>query len=137
MPTKTQKNTDKKSQDKSRSKIQSLNLYLGTLFYFIWILVGLFFILFIIANIRQGIVQDLLKGKQTPPPQAQTQQPTEAPIPGIGKVNIECVQTALRVEAIQKIVQDGNTSKLTDDEKSKLEPCIVEKEQANPSTTDK
>lgn len=96
-----------------------------------WIVIGLFFLLFIYSNIRQGAIKALL----TPPVQQEQATPvpkTEATLPGIGKVKIDCVETALSQEAIGKLLQSG-TSALTDDEKAKFEPCVIEKEQATPS----
>ena len=93
-----------------------------------WIVIGLFFILLIVANIRQGVFRQLFAPQQTPP---SVQTPTETTLSGIGKVDIECIQSALSNEAIGKIIQDTNTAHLTDEEKAKLEPCIVEKEQTS------
>lgn len=96
-----------------------------------WIVIGLFFLLFIYSNVRQGAIKALL----TPPVQQEQAAPvpkTEAVLPGIGKVKIDCVETALSQEAIGKLLQSG-TSALTDDEKAKFEPCVIEKEQASPS----
>lgn len=106
--------------------------FLAFLFFIIWIIVGLFFILFIYGNWRQGAFSALF-AKPAPLPQETQAAPTETTLPGVGKVNIACVQSALNSDAIQKIVTDGNTSKLTDDEKAKFEPCIVEKEEATPT----
>ena len=91
-----------------------------------WIVIGLFFILLIVANIRQGVFRQLFASPQQAPPQVQA--PTETTLSGIGKVNIECIQSALSNEAIGKIIQEQNTASLTGEEKTKLEPCIVEKE---------
>lgn len=107
---------------------------LATLFFIIWILVGIFFLVFIYGNWRQGAFRGLLT-KPQPVPQQQSQAPVETDLPGIGKVNIACVQNSLSTDAIQKLAQNGNTSTLTDDEKAKLEPCITQKEEATPSTS--
>ena len=104
---------------------------LQTIFYIVWILIGLFVALIIILSYRQGAFTPLFTTPQQP--QQQTQPPTETTLPGIGKVNIACVQQALTEEAITKIVQEQNTDSLTDEEKAKLEPCIVEKESPQPS----
>ena len=128
------------SKTASLGKIpRSINLdkvtkFLTFLFLIIWIPVGLFFVVFIYGNFRQGAFNALF-AKPAPPPQA-AQAPTETTLPGIGKVNIACVQGALNSAAIQKIVTDGNTSKLTAEEKAKFEPCVVEKEDATPSSSD-
>jgi len=107
---------------------------LATIFFVIWILIGLFMLLFIYGNIKRGAFKGLLSNApaQQQAPQ-QTEAPTETAIPGVGKVNISCVQ-ALGNETIQKIVTSG-TKDLTDDEKSKFEPCIVEKEEATPASS--
>ena len=107
---------------------------LSVFFYFIWILIGLLVLLFIYANFRQGAFNGLFSPR---PPQQQTQvqPPTETDLPGIGKVNIQCIQDSLSKETIQKIVETGDASKLTDEEKGKLEPCITQKEEASPSAS--
>jgi len=97
---------------------------LAILFFTIWIVIGLFILLFIYANFKQGAFQGLFGG---PPPQnaPQTQVPTETDLPGIGKVNIECVQNALPPESIQLLVTDGPAT-LSEEDNTALEPCIVE-----------
>lgn len=103
---------------------------LATLFFVIWILVGLFFLAFIYGNFKQGAFKALFAKRSTQAP-TQVDAPTETTLPGIGKVNISCVQ-ALGNETIQKILSSG-TKDLTSEEKTKFEPCIVEKEEAAPS----
>ena len=100
---------------------------MAIIFYLMWIVIGLFFMLLIISNIRQGVFRQLFAPPQQAPPSVQA--PTETTLSGIGKVNIECIQSALSNEAIGKIIQEKNTASLTEEEKTKLEPCIVEKEQ--------
>lgn len=121
----------KKRQEKQKSSkwqyVTKTNEIFGVIFYIIWILIGFFFLLYIIASIRQGVLKSLFRSSPVSE-QGEVQTPTETNIPGVGKVDIACVQEALSNESIQKIVIDGNTSKLTDDEKAKLEPCILEKE---------
>jgi hypothetical protein len=123
MPVKAVSN---KVQTNKRPLLKNLYESLGILFFLIWILIGLFFILFIVANFRQGTFKYLFGS--SPQTQEQVQAPTEAPLSGIGKVNIACVQEALSEEAIQKIITEKSTSSLTDEEKTKFEPCVVEKE---------
>ncbi len=108
------------------AKLKRANEILGIIFYAIWILVGLFFLLFIYGNIRQGALTGLFRSSEVQNEQAQP--PTETTIPGVGKVNIGCIQESLTTDAIQKILSSGNTSSLTGEEKAKLEPCILEKE---------
>jgi hypothetical protein len=127
-----QKADSKKNKTAKRPILQRLHEALGILFYLIWILIGFFFILFIVANIRQGAFKSLFS-PAAPQSQQQMDTATEAPLPGIGTVNIACVQEALSEEAIAKIFQEKSTTSLTDEEKAKFEPCIVEKESPAPS----
>lgn len=115
-----------------RSLLHTIGDILSVVFYIIWIVIGLLFLLFIWTNIRQGAFRGLFGGPAATAP-GQVQTPTETVLPGVGKVNISCVQQALSAETIQKILQESSTSTLTDEEKAQLEPCIVEKEEATPS----
>lgn len=114
------------------------NSVLSIIFYIIWIPVGIFLLWFIVANFRLGAFDQLMAPQKTPSqgqPTGSSQAPTETTIPGIGKVNISCVQKNLNEEAIVKIVQEKSDKSLTDDEKSKLAPCIVEKSPPQTETT--
>lgn len=114
-------------------KIKSL---LAITFYLIWIIIGIFFLIIIYGQIKQGALSSIFgKSSQTQQASQQPQAdiPTETTLPGVGKVNIECVQNSLDSSAIQKLITEGNTSTLTAEEKSKLDPCIVEKESPPPS----
>ena len=127
------RNKNKKLSFASVINVDKTNKFLALIFFIIWILIGLLILLFIWANVKQGAFDGLFRsGAQAP---AETQTPNEATIPGIGKVNVECVQSSLANDTIGKIVQEGNTSKLTDAEKGKLEPCIIEREETTPSTS--
>ena len=106
-----------------RPTLHKIDDVLAVVFHAMWILIGIFILLVIYGQIRQGALRSILGPAQSPP---QVETPTETVLPGVGTVNIECVQTAISQETIQKIVVDGNTSNLTADEKAKLEPCIVE-----------
>ncbi|OGD84422.1 hypothetical protein A2165_00655 [Candidatus Curtissbacteria bacterium RBG_13_40_7] len=104
-----------------------INSILSTVFYIIWIIIGLFILLFIYANIKQGLLQNLF-GSGTPQQQTQqqtSQMPTETDLPGVGTVNIECIQNSLSEEAIQKLISQNGASTLTEEENKSLEPCIV------------
>lgn len=106
--------------------LQKINSFLSIVFYVIWILIGLFIIWFIFANFKLGAFDQLIgKPRASAQTQDQTQAPTETDVPGIGRVNIQCVQTNLQPDAIQKIVQDKSEKNLTDDEKKKLAECKV------------
>jgi len=123
--TKVRKSDIKKQtvQSKIQPSLGFINHALATLFYIIWILIGLAILLLIYANIKQGAIGRLLN----PAPPAQTSQaPTETELPGVGKVNIECVLNSLPTETIQKISKEEGISNLTDKEKESLAPCIVE-----------
>ena len=106
--------------------LKKIERSLQTIFYIVWILIGIFVALIIVLSYRQGAFTPLFTSPQQP--QQQIQPPTETTLPGIGKVNIACVQQSLSEEAITKIVQEQGTDSLTDEEKTSLEPCIIEKE---------
>ena len=106
--------------------LKKIERSLQTIFYIVWILIGIFVALIIVLSYRQGAFTPRFTTPQQP--QQQIQPPTETTLPGIGKVNIACVQQSLSEEAITKIVQEQGTDSLTDEEKTSLEPCIIEKE---------
>lgn len=114
------------------SFVKNINPYLAFVFLVIWISIGLFLLLVIAGSVKQGAFDSIL-GKPAPSPVDVPAQ-TEAQLPGIGKVNIECTQNAISTEAIGKVLDKGNTSDLTEEEKTKLEVCIVERE-ATPAPT--
>lgn len=94
-------------------------VFLGT-----WILIGLFILVFIVQGQRRGAFPTLTRAAgegQTQTPQV----PTETEIPGIGRVNIACVQSALSPESIQKLLSAGNISALDGEERTKFEACLV------------
>jgi len=116
------------------SLLHSLNQSLGTVFYLVWILIGLFLILSVIFNIREnGFKSFFNSSTPTPSTEQQGQTQTEATIPGIGRVKIDCVLQSVSQETLGKIQEKGNTSTLTKEEKAEFEPCIVEKETPTPS----
>lgn len=125
---------DKKTMTDTKPVIVKLIKFLAVIYLLIWILIGILILIFIYGNFKQGAFNGLFSPR---PPQQQTQvqPPAETDLPGIGKVNIQCIQDSLSKETIQKIVETGDASKLTDEEKGKLEPCIVEKEEASPSAS--
>lgn len=104
---------------------------LAIVFYLMWIVIGAFFLFVIFGQIKQGVLSSLVGSEKSPATQVQT--PTETDLPGVGKVNIECVQTSLSGEAIQKLITEGNASTLTADEKAKLDPCVIAAESPAPS----
>ena len=99
---------------------------LATVFFVIWILIGVFVLLLLADGFKRGAYQGLF-GKQSQEQQTQVPQPpTNVDLPGIGKVDAECAQSALADESIQKIVTEESTKSLTDQEKADFEKCIVE-----------
>ena len=120
------------SEAAPKSRLKSIKAILAIVFFLIWIPVGLFFLLFVYGNFRQGAFKYLLGGQ--PPAQQQQQQtnqpPAETTLPGVGVVNIGCVQSSLKPETLQKLTQPDGVSLLTAEEKSLLEPCIVQPETA-------
>ena len=100
--------------------------FLATVFFIIWILIGLFVLLILADGIKRGAYQGLL-GRQNQQQESQAPQvPTDVDLPGIGKVNVECAQSTLNDESIQKIVSEKSTKSLASDEKASFEKCIVE-----------
>lgn len=108
--------------------VSGIGSVLPTVFYIIWIVIGLFLLWFIYANYRLGAFDSLIGKPSATSAQSQSQQaqaPTETTVPGIGKVNIACVQTSLSEDAITKMVQEKSDKSLSDDDKKKLKSCIV------------
>lgn len=125
------KSETKKSGFGVIDKIHKLNTFLATIFLIIWIAIGAFVIINVMASLRQGLVQGT-KGEQTP--QSTPAEKQNVHLPGVGMVNINCIKESVSQESLQKIIKDGNTNGLTQEEKTQLEPCIVENEAA-PSPT--
>ena len=99
---------------------------LAVVFFVIWILIGIFVLLLLADGFKRGAYQGLF-GRQSQEQQTQTTQPPQdVELPGIGKVNVECAQSSLTDESIQKIVTEESTKSLSDDEKTNFEKCIVE-----------
>ena len=122
-----------KKIENKKSALIKIKIALSLLFNIIWIIIGIFILIFIWANFKQGAFKGLLGG--TPQQQATSaaQAPTETDLPGVGKVNIECVQNSLSQETLQKLLTDGATTNFTAEEKEKLDPCIVTSEEATPA----
>lgn len=111
-------------------------LILASIFFIIWILIGIFILLVIIQGFRQGTYQQYLNPQKRDTAQdPQSQAPNEVALPGIGTVNVECVQTSISTESISKLVETGSTDSLEGEEKAKFEKCIVEKDTSSPATS--
>ncbi|OGD88969.1 hypothetical protein A3D81_00670 [Candidatus Curtissbacteria bacterium RIFCSPHIGHO2_02_FULL_40_17] len=110
---------------------------LAMVFLTIWIIIGVFFLLVIYSQIKQGAFSGLFAKPQSPQTTTQSQAPKEGDLPGVGKVNIDCVRNALSEESIGKIIEAGNASSLSSEDKEKLDKCVVEKapESPQPSPT--
>ncbi|MCR4325038.1 MAG: hypothetical protein NUV69_05115 [Candidatus Curtissbacteria bacterium] len=96
---------------------------LAAIFFIIWIVIGVFVLFIIFQGLRSGAFSGL--GSQSPASGQEVQAPTETELPGIGKVNIECVQGALSPESIQKLLENNDVKVLTAEEKQKFDACIV------------
>ena len=115
--------------------VRYLHLLKDTLtpvFLVIWIIIGLFFLLVIYSQVKQGAVRQLITSpKQEAAPQVEP--PTETSLEGIGKINIACVQEKVTSENIQKAIDAKSVDVLEGEDKTKFESCIVEKEVPSPS----
>jgi len=111
---------------------KAVALTLAIIYLITWILIGVFVGLVIILSLRQGAFAGLF-GSRPATVSEGNQSAAQTIIPGVGLVDVACVKQALPQETIQKIITTGNTSALTEDEKAKLEPCIIQKEAASPS----
>src|SRR3990167_8596126 len=101
---------------------------LAAIFFVIWIFIGVFVLLLLADGFKRGAYQGLF-GRQSQQQQSQAQAPqppTDVDLPGIGKVNVECAQSTLSDESIQKNVTEESTKSLTAEEKASIEKCIVE-----------
>ncbi len=111
---------------------------LAVVFFVIWIAIGLFVGILMIQSFRHGVFNSVLFGPTAADnSQAQSQAPTQANLPGVGRVDVSCVRAALTQQSIQKLVESQNMSVLSADEKAKLDPCIVQKEAAPSGTPGK
>ena len=122
-----------KKIENKKSALIKIKIALSLLFNIIWIIIGIFILIFIWANFKQGAFKGLLNQAPQQQAPAAAQAPTETDLPGVGKVNIECVQNSLSQETIQKLLTDGGTTNFTAEEKEKLDPCIVAPEEATPA----
>lgn len=104
--------------------VPKVMMVLAAVFSVTWILIGLFILVFIFQGLARGAFPTLTRAVGEGQTQA-SQVPTETEIPGIGKVNIACVQSALKPESIQKLLSAGNISALENEERTKFEACLV------------
>ncbi len=84
-------------------------------------------LVFIYGNIRQGFLTQLFGPTREQVQQQNPAVPTQTNLPGVGTVNIECVQNSLTPDAIQKLISDGQAA-LTEEENAAFKSCIVEPE---------
>ena len=126
------KDANEKETMPKRPMLHRTNEILSFVFYVLWILIGIFLLIVIYGQIKQGALTSIFGSTQAPA--GEVSAPTETELPGLGMVNIECVQSSLEQASLQKLITEGPEA-LTDDEKSKLEPCIVEAESSQSSPT--
>lgn len=112
--------------------IYKLNLILALIFLVLWISIGGFFSFLIMENLKAMAKQKVTDSIGT---QMDQSIPTETSMPGIGNVNISCVEKAVSSDIIQKVFTDEGTNNLSVDEKTKLEACVVPGGQATPSAS--
>jgi len=99
---------------------------LSVAFFTIWIIIGLIILFIIFANFRQGAFSGLLGSTPTTQVPNSAQAPALTDLPGVGMVDVTCVQNSLSEEAIEKLVNDEGVDNFTDEEKETLSPCVVE-----------
>ena len=115
-----------------RSDIHKVNDILSLIFHLIWIVIGLFILVLIYGQIRSGALSQAI-GMGQPTGNYQSSAPTETDLPGIGRVNVDCVRTGLKPESIQKILESSSSAGLSADEKATLDKCIVTSSSPSPS----
>lgn len=113
-------------------KLYKFDLVLLTIGLLIWIFVGSFFSFTILQQLKATVGQKIDTKMQDV---TQGSAPTETTMPGVGTVNIECVQQNVSTDTIQKVFSDNGTTNLSPEEKSKLDACIVPGGQATPSAS--
>lgn len=114
------------------SLIYKLNLIFALVFLVLWILIGVFFSFLIMENLKAMASQKVTDSIGT---QTNQSAPTETSMPGVGKVNIACVEKAVSSDTIQKVFTDNGTNNLSADDKAKLEACVVPGGEATPTAS--
>ena len=103
--------------------VPKVMMILAAIFLVTWTLIGLSILTLLVQGQRRGTFSGLTNA---PAAQSQTPQvPTETEIPGIGRVNVACVQSTVSPESIQKLLSAGDISVLQSEEKTKFETCLV------------
>lgn len=129
MPTKTKQTTQEVKKIKRDfrifEKLQKLNLVLGTIFLVLWIFIGGFFSFSIVQNLQMMAGQNNIGPIDNT---SQSELPQETQLPGVGKVNVACVQSEVSPEVIQKVFQDNGTENLSEEEKSTINNCVVKED---------
>lgn len=127
----------KKSASLPSIPLQRLSLHkltdiLAFTFYLVWIIIGLFVILLVFQGLKKSAFSGMLSSNN-PYSAEQPQVPAETDLPGIGRVNVDCVRTNLKTESIQKILESSSSAGLPEDENTKLDSCIVSGDASQPS----
>lgn len=124
------------SEKKNNENVQAVRIVavpkvmmtLAAIFLVTWTLIGISLLLLVVQAQRKGTFKGLTNPAQAQSQtQSQNQQqvPEETEIPGVGRVNIACVQNALPIESIQKLLSAGNISALEGEERTKFEACLA------------
>lgn len=111
-------------------KIYKLNLVLASVGLVIWIFVGSFFALNIVEQLKFMIGQKAVQELNEPENELKTSIVT---LPGVGRVDLDCIKRDVKEEILQKIVAESGTANLAPEDKEKVEACIVP--EATPSAT--
>jgi len=113
---------------KASNYIHHIIKVLAALFFVIWIIIGLFFLLTIYQGIKQGSFSPLSGSNNQGQIQQPSVAPTESDIPGIGRVNIACVQESVSQDSIVKVLEEQDINVLDSEERENFEACIVDSE---------
>lgn len=118
-------------------KLPKLIIVLLTVFLVVWIIIGFFALAIIAQGYRKGLYNGFFSSKQQDTSQQASEvqaPPKDVDLPGIGKVNVACARAALSDASLTKLAQSEDTSVLSNEEKTKFEPCIIAKASPSPST---
>lgn len=112
--------------------LYKINLVLVFVFLVVWIFIGIFFSFTIAENLKAMASQKV--SDKMSQEVGQSAAPTETDLPGIGKVNIACVQKNVSQDIIQKLFSDKGVTGLTPEEKAKFDACKVAAQSSSSAT---
>ena len=111
-------------------------MLLAALFFLLWIFIGIFVSLFIVQGVRQGLFPGLFSGSVQGASSNASAPPSDVSIPGVGKVNVDCVNKLnLSQDSLSKLSQPNGVNSMPAEDKVKFESCITQKESATPSAS--